>query len=250
LTVPGSPSSHRVTKAPTDCARPAGTGRPASWAPDDPSTRRRQLEAALAAGEVDADEAARQLSDLADEQGDESSRRDTARMLRSAATRAYAEAAGILHDAGDELVSSLAAVADECLTRRPRRGDASDRWDQAHNLADLLRRYGLAPTCGASRSEHMYRRPDLAFFWQRENARRVTVRGWEQEGRVALLYRIPHDAPSVLTLAVAVAHREEWGAGLFTATEVAANLAAVSSEERRRMDEAQETAERVAQSRR
>jgi hypothetical protein len=146
---------------------------------DDAASDGRQLEAALAAGEMTAAEFERKTSKPTKPAVPATERRAS---LQRAAADAYFEAHPALAAIGDELIAGpLATTCDELLDD-PDAPGADDRWRVMWAAVDALRGHGFASwVVMAPRTAEAYRYPHRARAWALAEARRADQERWRIE---------------------------------------------------------------------
>ncbi len=103
-----------------------------------------------------------------------------------------------LRAAGDDLLASPRTAIERALSQ-PEHVDSEDLFAAGVRLLAMVHAYGAPRLEGARREEYLYARPDLVDAWVGENGRGF---------------------PAVREIA---AHADEWGPGVYTATEVLDN---------------------------
>jgi hypothetical protein len=96
-----------------------------------------------------------------------------------------------LRQAGDLLLEAPRAAIAQALSE-PKHVDSQARWDGSIKLLHLIHGFGVVRAEGG---DHIFRRPDMASAWTRENGRPPTVRD-------------------------VAAHADEWGPTVLTGAEV------------------------------
>jgi hypothetical protein len=207
---------------------------------EDSPEDRRDLEVALAAGEITARAFDAKAGKVMAPKVPVSERRAS---IRRAASDAYFEAHRTLAAIGDDLIAGpLAAVCEEELDD-PRAPRAEDRWAAMWAAVDALRKGGFASYVAlVPRIAELYTYPHRARAWQLAEAQRRDRNAVEavdavRQGKFAVNYRrvrpnLRHLAIDATTLRVATEHRDEWGAKLQTASDIDANLEHIQAAER------------------
>lgn len=209
-----------------------------------PPPLREQIEAQLAAGELTPSEADTRLLKVAGRRPHPDYPR--AASFRAAADSAYFAAHAALAALGDDLIAGpLQDLCDELLSD-PASAGAEERWGQLWAATGALRNQAFfaSTVTGASRAEQVYRYPHRAREWRLGQVRArerhaIEARTTRRRGRhtavsehVALRLRERTRDIQPASLPVAAAHRDEWGARLWSADQIAEHLQRIIAAER------------------
>jgi hypothetical protein len=192
------------------------------------SGRRAELVERLARGDIDTADVADEIT-RADRERTEDARavREQKSTFRTAAQRAYRDAAAAISAPGDQWITEcIRPAVDECVAQFTRTRDEGkraalrERFEALHQHAHRGRSGGIIPSCRATIVEHTIEHPDRLHYWKLANATSVTTRASRHTGTVEIVLRHPVGAPPV-TLDLLVEHADEWGTPtLHTAAEV------------------------------
>lgn len=197
-------------------------------APQPRTDTSRHLVAALAAGRLDPSaDATRQKIDKALTPPTRPAE-DPDEVYRRAAKDAFRNAANAIHRHGEQWLSPLRLAHSRALDE----GDQAT-WDVVQQFAALLRQIGAFDEAvdASHYGEQFCARPDLLHRWQLERATSAKVidTRWADNGRTLFVHRKPIGAPTI-TVDVLAEHRGDWRPGVYTGSEIATHLRAITAQ--------------------